>query len=51
MEKIAIEEIIASKRKDKEDRQVKQVAKLGSTTEETTWKVVEKRARAQFIIV
>ncbi len=36
MEKIAIEEIIASKRKDKEDRQVKQVAKLGSTTEETT---------------
>jgi hypothetical protein len=36
MEKIVTEEIIVSKRKDKEDRQLKQVAKLGSTTKQTT---------------
>ncbi len=42
MEKVAIEKIKASKRKDKENRQVIWVEKLGSTIEQTTQKIVEK---------
>jgi hypothetical protein len=46
MEKKIVEEIRACKRKDKQD---KWVAKLGSIIEQTTWKIVEKCSKTQFI--
>jgi len=46
MKKATIEEIGVGKRKDKEDMQVKQVAKLGFAVEQTTQTNVEKCARA-----
>ncbi len=46
MKKATAEEIKTNKKKEKEDRQVKQIAKLGSIIEWTTQKTVEKHARA-----
>ncbi len=45
MEKVVTKEVKAGKRKDKEHKQDKQVAKLGSTIERTTQKTVEKHAK------
>jgi hypothetical protein len=45
MEKAAVKEIRARKKKYKENRQAKWVAKLGSIVERTTRKIVEKHAR------
>jgi hypothetical protein len=42
MEKKTIKEIKASKRKDKQGKQDKWVAKLSSIVEQTTRKIVEK---------
>jgi len=49
MEKITTHEIKACKWKDKEDRQVKRISKLGFAIEWTTWKTIEKHAKAKFI--
>jgi hypothetical protein len=49
MEKVAVKNINVCKRKGKEDRQVKWVAKLGIAKEQTTRKTVEKYVKAKFI--
>jgi hypothetical protein len=43
-----IEEIIKGKRKEKEDKWAKRVAKLGTVANITIIIIVEKRARTQF---
>jgi hypothetical protein len=47
MEKVAAEEIRVCKKNEKEDKQVKWVAKLGYVVERTTWKTIEKHAKAK----
>jgi hypothetical protein len=47
MEKVVAEEIRVGKTKDKEDRQVKGVAKLGLAPKRTTQKTIEKCVKAQ----
>ncbi len=50
MDKVVVEEIREGKRKERKDKQAKIIAQLGTITNKVAIKIVEKCARAQFII-